>query len=61
MRHLDAALKQLEMHPFQTGLDGEDKICAMIIKQGQASLVQSCKSLKSRSQLTLKLLSSLKS
>ncbi|XP_035725725.1 N-alpha-acetyltransferase 25, NatB auxiliary subunit-like isoform X1 [Vespa mandarinia] len=61
VRHLDAALKQLEMYPFQTGLDGEDKICAMIIKQGQASLVQSCKSLKSRSQLTLKLLSSLKS
>ncbi|KAF7402329.1 hypothetical protein HZH66_004596 [Vespula vulgaris] len=61
VRHLDAALKQLEMYPFQTGLDGDDKICAMIIKQGQASLVQSCKSLKSRSQLTLKLLSSLKS
>ncbi|KAI4494650.1 hypothetical protein M0804_000851 [Polistes exclamans] len=61
VRNVDAALKRLEKYPFETGLDAEDAICAMIIKQGQASLAQSCKSLRSRSQLTLKLLSSLKS
>ncbi|KAK2586630.1 hypothetical protein KPH14_011677 [Odynerus spinipes] len=61
VHNLDAALSKLEKYPLQTGLDVKDDVCATIVKQGQASLAQSCKSLKSRSQLTLKLLGSLKS
>lgn len=60
VQNLDEALTKLMKYPLQTGLENEDNLCVKIMKQGQASLAQSCKSLKSRSQLILKLLSCLK-
>nr|XP_012136081.1 PREDICTED: N-alpha-acetyltransferase 25, NatB auxiliary subunit isoform X1 [Megachile rotundata] len=59
--NLDSVLTEFEKYQLNTGLDNEDDVCAAILKHGQASLGQSCRSLKSRAQITLKLLSSLKS
>ncbi|XP_015437860.1 PREDICTED: N-alpha-acetyltransferase 25, NatB auxiliary subunit [Dufourea novaeangliae] len=61
IHNLDLMLTELEKYQLNTGLNkDEDDIRAMIIKYGQASLRQSCRSLKSRAQITLKLLNSLK-
>lgn len=59
---LDTVLTEFEKYQLNTGLNiSEDEIHATITKYGQASLGQSCGSLKSRAQITLKLLNSLKS
>lgn len=61
IQNLDLALTELEKFQLHTGLsDDEDDIRTPIIKYGQISLGQSCRSLKSRAQITLKLLNSLK-
>ena len=61
VENLDSMLTEFEKYQLHTGLDNEDDVCAAIIKHGQASLGQSCRSLKSRAQITLKLLGGLKS
>nr|XP_031835022.1 N-alpha-acetyltransferase 25, NatB auxiliary subunit [Nomia melanderi]XP_031835023.1 N-alpha-acetyltransferase 25, NatB auxiliary subunit [Nomia melanderi]XP_031835024.1 N-alpha-acetyltransferase 25, NatB auxiliary subunit [Nomia melanderi] len=59
---LDTVLTEFEKYQLNTGLNNsEDDIHATILKYGQASLGQSCGPLKSRAQITLKLLNSLKS
>lgn len=62
IQNLDSVLTEFEKYELHTGLSNdEEDLCATIIKYGQDSLEQSCRSLKSRVQSTLKLLSSLKS
>lgn len=62
IQNLDSVLTEFEKYQLHTGLSNdEEDLCAIIIKYGQDSLGQSCRSLKSRVQSTLKLLSSLKS
>ncbi|EZA56704.1 N-alpha-acetyltransferase 25, NatB auxiliary subunit [Ooceraea biroi] len=58
---LDAVLTEFEKFEVYTGLDEKDEVCANIVKSGQVSLSQSCRSLKSRTQSILRLLSTLKS
>lgn len=62
VQNLDSVLTEFEKYQLYTGLSNEeDDVCATIIKHGQDSLGQSCRSLKCRAQITLKLLSNLKS
>lgn len=61
VQNLDAVLTEFEKYELYTDLDEKDDVCITIIKRGQASLRQSCKSLKSRTQSILRLLSNLKS
>ncbi|CAK9820354.1 N-alpha-acetyltransferase 25, NatB auxiliary subunit [Anthophora plagiata] len=62
VQNLDTVLTEFEKYQLHTGLsNNEDDVCATIIKCAQDSLGQSCRWLKSRAQITLKLLSSLKS
>ena len=62
VQNLDSVLTEFEKYQLHTGLsNNEDDLCVTLIKHGQDSLGQSCRSLKSRAQITLKLLSSLKS
>jgi len=58
---LDAVLTEFEKFEVYTGLDEKDEVCVNIVKSGQVSLSQSCRSLKSRTQSILRLLSNLKS
>ena len=60
IQNFDSVLTEFEKFQVHTGLSNDNNdICATIIKHGQASLGQSCRSLKSRVQTTLKLLNSL--
>ncbi|KAL6448145.1 hypothetical protein ACFW04_000276 [Cataglyphis niger] len=61
VENLDAVLTEFEKYELHTDLDEKDDVCVTIIKRGQASLRQSCRSLKSRTQPILRLLSNLKS
>lgn len=62
VQNLVSALTELQKYQLHTGLSNtETDVCATIIKYGQEGLGQCCRSLKSRAQNTLKLLSSLKS
>lgn len=62
IQNLDSVLTEFEKYQLHTGLSNdEEDLCATITRYGQDSLGQSCRSLKSRVQSTLKLLSSLKS
>lgn len=61
LQNLDTVLTELEKYPIYTGLDEQDSACIFIMKHAQTSLGKSCRSLKSRAQYTLKLLSNLKS
>ncbi|XP_024887489.1 N-alpha-acetyltransferase 25, NatB auxiliary subunit [Temnothorax curvispinosus] len=61
VENLDAVLTEFEKYELNTGLDEKDDVCVIITKRGQASLRQSCRSLKSRTQPILRLLSNLKS
>ncbi|XP_076276164.1 phagocyte signaling impaired isoform X1 [Lasioglossum baleicum] len=62
IQNLDSVLTEFEKYQLNTGLDdSEDDVRATIIRYGQASLGQSCGPPKSRTQITLKLLNSLKS
>ncbi|XP_043260160.1 N-alpha-acetyltransferase 25, NatB auxiliary subunit [Colletes gigas] len=62
IKNLNRVLTEFEKFQLHTGLSNdEDDIRTSIIKYGQVSLGQSCRSLKSRAQITLKLLNSLKS
>ncbi|XP_012253045.2 N-alpha-acetyltransferase 25, NatB auxiliary subunit [Athalia rosae] len=58
---LDSVLTILEKVQLTTGLDANDMAVTTVMERGQESIAQSCRELKSRVQLTLKLLSSLKS
>lgn len=61
VENLDSVLTEFEKYELHTGLDESDDICVGIINRGQASLRQCCRSLKSRTQPILRLLSNLKS
>lgn len=61
VENLDAVLTEFEKYELHTDLDEKDDVCVTIIKRGQSSLRQSCRSLKSRTQPILRLLSNLKS
>lgn len=61
IQNLDSVLSEFEKYQLHTGLNNDEDVCATIIKYGQDSLGQSCRSLKSRAQITLKLLTNLKS
>lgn len=61
IQNLDSVLSEFEKYQLHTGLNNDEDMCATIIKYGQDSLGQSCRSLKSRAQITLKLLTNLKS
>lgn len=61
VENLDAVLTEFEKYELYTGLDENDDVCVTIMKRGQASLRQSCRALKSRTQPILRLLSNLKS
>ncbi|XP_076236201.1 phagocyte signaling impaired [Calliopsis andreniformis] len=61
IQNLDSVLTEFEKFELHTGLDVDNDIHATIVNYGQDSLDQSCRSLKSRAETTLKLLNSLKS
>ncbi|XP_017891294.1 N-alpha-acetyltransferase 25, NatB auxiliary subunit [Ceratina calcarata] len=62
VQNLDSVLTEFEKYQLHTGLgNDEDDVSATILKHGQESLAQSCRSLKSRTQITLKLVKGLKS
>ncbi|XP_076755634.1 phagocyte signaling impaired isoform X1 [Xylocopa sonorina] len=62
IQNLDLVLTEFEKYELHTGLSNdENDVCSTIVKYGQDSLGQSCRSLKSRAQITLKLLNNLKS
>ncbi|XP_020285803.1 N-alpha-acetyltransferase 25, NatB auxiliary subunit [Pseudomyrmex gracilis] len=61
VENLDAVLTEFQKYELKTGLDEDDDVHVAIKQRGQASLKQSCGSLKSRTQPILRLLSNLKS
>lgn len=61
VENLDAVLTEFQKYELKTGLDEDDEVDVAIMQHGQASLKQSCGSLKSRTQPILRLLSNLKS
>ncbi|XP_046415416.1 N-alpha-acetyltransferase 25, NatB auxiliary subunit [Neodiprion fabricii] len=58
---LDSVLSMLEKVQLQTGLDSEEAVTATVVQRSQESIAQSSREIKSRVQLTIKLLNSLNS